>query len=444
MKRLAFLLLLVSTVAAEAGPITLGPAVVALNGPWKFHTGDDRRWADPAFDDSAWESVDLTPAPGAHDNDVGLTGYVPGWAAKGHAGYWGYAWYRIRVSVAVPMGDSLALAGPPDVDNAYQVFVNGVLLGSEGNFSDQTPVIYSIQPRMSQLPASLLPVSPDGTVSVVLAFRVWMDEGALREGPDMGGIHIAPALGEASAIQGRYRLQWLQTFMGYIVDATEPILFLLLVIMACSLIAFDRSDPVYRWLSAALVLTALVRSNQPIYFWGQFESRHAFDIAKNFILIPLGLGAWTMTWHYWFRLRHPAWLPKVVGALTLLLMCSKLLSLSTWSSGIPHSLSAGIRSISNWLRFLFVLLFTRTVYAGIRQQGGEGWLALPTVVLIAIGLFAQELSVLHVPGIWFPFGVGVSRTEYAYGAFAVVMFALLLRRLLLFAKRYRSLTAKTE
>ena len=28
-----------------------------LSGMWKHHTGDDPRWADPAFDDSAWPSV---------------------------------------------------------------------------------------------------------------------------------------------------------------------------------------------------------------------------------------------------------------------------------------------------------------------------------------------------------------------------------------------------
>jgi hypothetical protein len=70
------LLALCPFLAASAAPaadarITIGQAVVALNGPWKFHTGDDPKWAEPAFDDSAWETVDLTPPAGARDNDVG-------------------------------------------------------------------------------------------------------------------------------------------------------------------------------------------------------------------------------------------------------------------------------------------------------------------------------------------------------------------------------------
>src|ERR1700679_957841 len=79
--------------------ITIGQSVVALNGPWKFHTGDDPRWADPSFDVFAWETIALTPPPGAHDSDVGLSGYVPGWTSHGHKGYWGYAWYRMQMSV---------------------------------------------------------------------------------------------------------------------------------------------------------------------------------------------------------------------------------------------------------------------------------------------------------------------------------------------------------
>src|SRR5215475_15824374 len=51
---------------AATVPVTLGRSVIHLTGPWKFHTGDEAAWADPNFDDSAWESLDLTAPPGAH------------------------------------------------------------------------------------------------------------------------------------------------------------------------------------------------------------------------------------------------------------------------------------------------------------------------------------------------------------------------------------------
>ncbi len=63
--------------ATSNAAIAVGRSLVTLTGPWKFRIGDDPRWAEPGFDDSGWETVDLAAAPGAHDADAGLTGYVP-------------------------------------------------------------------------------------------------------------------------------------------------------------------------------------------------------------------------------------------------------------------------------------------------------------------------------------------------------------------------------
>jgi len=42
-------------------------------------------------------------------------------------------------------------------------------------------------------------------------------------------------------------------------------------------------------------------------------------------------------------------------------------------------------------------------------------LALVTLAVIVAGLFGGELlDPIGVPGIWFPFGIGVSRTQYVY------------------------------
>ena len=58
--------------------ISLGQSAVPLNGPWKFAVGDspldplthEPLWAQPDFDDSKWEAVDLTPKNGTF-NPVG-------------------------------------------------------------------------------------------------------------------------------------------------------------------------------------------------------------------------------------------------------------------------------------------------------------------------------------------------------------------------------------
>jgi len=414
----------VSAAAATSEPlrIPLGRAAAALDGPWKFHTGDDPNWAAPNFDDSAWETLDLTPPPGAHDSDVGLSGYVPGWQARGHRGYIGYAWYRIRVSVSAPEGENLALDGPASVDSAYQVFVNGRRLGEVGDFSGQTPAAYGIhRPTMF-----LLPQSNEG--SALLAFRVWAGPWTLRD-PEAGGIHIAPVLGTENGAQARYQRQWLEAIYGYVVDAVEGLLFVVLAVMACGLIAFDRSNPAYRWLASALVLLGLARANQAVMFWWQFETMHGFELVTVVLLVPLSLGAWTLAWYAWFRLRRCAWIPAAAGVLTLLYMCLECLRRSWFYGVFPGWFNASTRFGSMSVRVLFLLLMLFIAIRGLSQQRRERWFALPALLLISVGLFAQELSLLHVPGIWFPFGTGVSRTEYAYAAFDAALFALLLRRL---------------
>lgn len=431
---LAALASIPSLAATPPIPITLGQSVVNLNGPWKFHTGDDATWADPNFDDSTWEPVDFTAPPDAHDSDVGLTGYVPGWGARGHRGYSGYAWYRLRVTVGAP-NQALALTGPPAVDSAYQVFVNGQLLGGAGLFSGPTPTVFSIQPRLFSIAPSLM--SGEQANSALIAFRIWMAPWDLAD-PSAGGIHIAPALGEASSIAALYQMQWLQTVRGYIVEVVEAVAFLLLAVMTCTLAAFDQSKPDYVWLCTALVLTALYRTNQAIFFWGQFETVHAAELISIVLLLPLCLAAWTLAWCAWFRLRKMEWLPTVVELLVLLYIGAQLLT-GSWFHGIlSHWVVAISEFAATWARVLFALLTGFIVYRAVRQQGREAWLMLPAVVLISIGQFAQELSMLGFRGIWFPFGAGVSRTQFAYAAFDVALFVLLLRRFLFFAHSART------
>ena len=165
--------------------VTLGQAVVPLDRPWRFHIGDDPRWADPDFDDSGWETVDLTPIPGAHDNDVGLSGYVAGWNARGHRGYSGYAWYRMRISLTAPPGFAFAMTGPPYVDSAYQAYFDGRLLGGSGTFNGTTPKVYGSQPRVFALPA--------GSREGVIAIRVWAGPGRVASAPEPGRRARCPA-----------------------------------------------------------------------------------------------------------------------------------------------------------------------------------------------------------------------------------------------------------
>lgn len=420
--------------------ISLGQSAVDLNGPWKFHIGDNPTWSDPKFDDSQWETIDLTAPPGAHDDDVGLTGYVPGWSARGHLGYSGYAWYRLRVAVTAPDRATLALAGPPAVDSAYQVFINGKLLGSSGRFSGAAPTVFSIQPRVFALEPGPALAEQTGDPTLLIAFRVWMGAWDLGD-PSAGGIHIAPTLGEINSIQARYQVQWLQTIRGYIVEVVEALAFVLLAVMAWCLRSFDRGSPAYLWLCAALVLVALYRANQAVFFWAQFETVHALELISVVLLIPLCLAAWTMAWHAWFRLQDKDWIPSTVGVLLAVYIIAQFLSRSWFHGVLPVWLSPAAHFAITGSRLAFAGLTAFIAFRGIRQRR-DAWWTVPALLLVSVGLFAQELSQLGIKGIWFPYGTGVSRTQFAYAAFDVALFILLWKRAQVFAERCRSSIAR--
>lgn len=399
--------------AAADQAVALGASVVPLNGPWKFHTGDDPRWADPSFDDSDWESVDLTPAPGAHDGDVGLMGYVPGWIARGHPNYWGYAWYRIRISVTAPRDYRLALVGPLLVDEAYQVFLDGRELGASSPFSGPAPTVYAVQPSLFPLP----PLHARGGSSALLAFRVWMGEDAMRGADDAGGIHIAPALGEATGAGARHRLEWWDFFTGYVADALEPLLLVMLAAVSLVVFAFERTNRAYPWLSAALAGSALLRLHQVVFYWVRWESTGTYELLRNVVLAPLVLAAWVMTWRAWFDVRRPPWIPHATAALAVLL-------------GVSQAAGRAMSIAQTGVRCAFLALIVFITCAGLRRRGRRAWPALPAVLIGLVAQFANEWNTLHVPGIWFPFGVGVSRTQFALAGLIVVLTALLFGRLL--------------
>ena len=411
--------------ANAAQNITLGESTIALNGPWKFHTGNNPGWIDPGFDDSRWENVDFKAPPGANDGDVGLSGYVPGWTAKGHVGYQGYAWYRIHLSVIPPADRTLALLGPWAVDSAYQVYVNGVLLGGVGNFSNSTPTAYGYHyPTFFALPEG----SAHGG-DMVIAIRTWMGPWSMNF-PGAGGIHIAPAIGEWDAIHAQYRLQWIRIFEGYAVDAVPGLLFFLMALMVVCIRPFDRGDRSYLWFMAALILSGIQRGNQAFFFWLQIETVHDFVYFIIVLVGSLNFAAWMMAWRAWFKAERPVWLPKAVAALTILLMIAQVL-VRPWlfNSEFPHAVATGLHDLITGVHLGFLLVLVWIACQGIRKQGREAWYAIPAVLAIGVVLFASELAAVHVPGIWFPWGVGLSLSECASVVFDVLLFVLLLRRL---------------
>ena len=137
---------------------TIGEAVLVLTGPWKFHPGDDMAWANPSFDDSGWDTQDLTPPAGSYDPITGSSGFVPGWTAQRYPKLTGYAWYRLRVQLQTA-GAGAAVASLA-LDHAHQLrrrlpgLRQWPARSANSAVSTRTSVVfYNAQPRSFALPA---------------------------------------------------------------------------------------------------------------------------------------------------------------------------------------------------------------------------------------------------------------------------------------------------
>jgi len=158
--------------------------MVALDGSWRFHPGDDPDgklgWSDANFDDTSWPLIRGDKS----------------WNVQGYKNLDGFAWYRARIEI--PAGQQDLALYIPQIVTSYQVFADGKLLGGEGGMPPHVrPIAQRNPPAVYRLP----PVANPSARTVVLAIRVWHWPGwDLLIG---GGFYAAPLFGQTSLIQAR-------------------------------------------------------------------------------------------------------------------------------------------------------------------------------------------------------------------------------------------------
>jgi serine phosphatase RsbU (regulator of sigma subunit) len=222
----------------------LGKGDAPLNGPWQFHLGDNPAWALPETGDDGgnvgWEQISADAT----------------WGAQGHPAYTGFAWYRKHIHLAPAPG------AEPDVamlirhvDDAYELYWNGVLIGHNGTMPPD-PSHYFSQPAQT---FGLGPVR-DG----VLAIRVWKGPLSSFDSDKLGGLYFAPVLGSPTAIAAKKAeldFGWLRS-RQYLFGLQS----LNALVMVLSLLAWfrNRSERLLLWMAvftfapvAVLVLTGL-------------------------------------------------------------------------------------------------------------------------------------------------------------------------------------------
>ncbi len=214
-------------------------AVLALDGPWRFATGDDPRWADPAFDDSSWPTVDLNRE--VPDQDVDS--------------YSGYAWYRLRLDPQ-QLADMTRLSGSAPLElmitgnstGQLEAYVNGVQAGSTQGMGDPVAVYQS--PPFEATLAGI-----DLSKAVVIAIRAWappqvkLQRGVLAKVELGRNVDIAERISKATAQQRDEHA---------VASMLESFLFLGVALLGLALYLAQRHHAEYLWLGI-LCLTVAIR-----------------------------------------------------------------------------------------------------------------------------------------------------------------------------------------
>jgi len=409
-----------------AEQVVLGSSTVELTGPWKFHKGDNLEWARPDFNDAGWSAMDLAPPSGSRDPFLGTPGFVPGWTVLGDAGYSGYAWYRLKANIQYDAGlteGGLALKMPNDVDDAYQVYVNGTLIGGLGRFSKNGVTSYLTLPRTFSLPHEIR----SGPVEI--AIRVWMDPATPLSNPDTGGLHGPPVLGQAGPIGRLLQLDWDAVNHSQISRFLEVGILLLAATVAGVLFWLDRKEKAYLWLGITCLGVMFQALMGLVGNYTAWIPGGPFILISDALVKPVVIGLWIIFWAYWFRMGHMPRIHKMVWGFVLAsALATAMMRAPLYGRVIPLNSVVFLLFIAAVLKLLLGAMLIWVAWEGMRKDHAGAWLALPAVGLVALSLYQQELLVLHLRQSFFPFGFAVSISQIAVVVSLNIITLLLMRR----------------
>jgi Stage II sporulation protein E (SpoIIE) len=215
----------------------LGKGTVELSGPWRFHIGDDPRWAGPSINDtpgqSGWETI-LPDRP---------------WGAQGHYAYTGFAWYRLslRITAAPDVKPPFQLL-LPRLEDACEVYWNGALVGRYGNL-----------PPHPSWPASYAP-APFTLADVrsgTLAIRVWLGPLGSSSSGNGGGFAQAPVVGDSNSIAAHIGAWNYEFLRGTLYFNSRNILYFFVALAAFVLWLRRRNETLLLWFSIFAICPAI-------------------------------------------------------------------------------------------------------------------------------------------------------------------------------------------
>ena len=204
-------------------------AITILDGQWRFQTGDDPLWADPAFDDSSWPSVSLSTSL----------------AEQGIDTYTGYAWYRLKVQPQqlaqfsnLASGQPLSFLVSSNSVGQLAAYVNGIASGHTKGMTDS--------PSEYQSPPFLVELTPAASGATVIAIRTW----AGPETTVSHGLLHKVEVGAANDMAERHAMAIGRQWNEYVIsDLVVAFLFVCVAVLGGFLYLAQRHHLEYLWLA---------------------------------------------------------------------------------------------------------------------------------------------------------------------------------------------------
>jgi hypothetical protein len=221
-----------------------------LDGPWRFQVGDDPRWADPGFDDSAWPTVTLSRP---------LT-------EQGFDSYTGYGWYRLRVQPqqlaqfsnfpgGLPGNPLLDVMASGDGTGQFAVYFNGDEAGQTRGMTDR--------PDMYQSPPLVVHLSrPGADGMIVVAIRTWAGPSVPIHRGLLDKVELGAPGDVAEKLAAATEHRWNQ---NVIAGMLVSFLFLCVAMLGATLYLAQRKHSEYLWL-ALLCLSVTISGGSELAF----------------------------------------------------------------------------------------------------------------------------------------------------------------------------------
>lgn len=368
-------------------------SAIPLNGPWKFHTGDNPQWAAVDFDDSAWQDYIIDPAHRVQSVAQAIESKpLPGWQQHGHPGYTGYAWYRICLQIP-PGTPALSLMMPRYVDDAYEVYFDGEKIGAFGKLSGWR-LVDPPQARIFRLLAG------SGPGAAVLAIRMWSqrDEALPSEHNQDGGLRSVPLVGPPQLLaifqQSEQGQTWKSLWPGWLLTAV----FGGVGIISLFLFFFSHSQREYLWAGISLTGIAILVAFEAI----APATRLPVQFAE--VMLPIadciGYFALPMAAMYLLGVARPFW-RRANGALLVCLIAHNLELMLLQLGLLPPTAAVDRLQSVSFLIAIFgeAVLLLGIAVDGLRTAGRKAWLPLTPGLLCACGLLLGVLDPVPIDAV---------------------------------------------